>query len=100
MGPHRQTFRHTFPTAAALMAGERRGHREHPTPGPYCLGFEDGTECCPARSTDAFGEVAIPYHIADLQVFEIQRVVGSQQRARRLVVEVAPLPLHVLMRAF
>jgi hypothetical protein len=41
--------------------------------------------------------VLVPYHIADLQIFEIDRVVASQQRQRRLVMEVAALPLDALV---
>ncbi len=29
----------------------------------------------PARVTDALGQVVVPYHVGDLQVFEIDRVV-------------------------
>jgi hypothetical protein len=40
----------------------------------------------------------IPDHIGDLQIFEVERVVLTQQGERRLVLEVEPLPLDVLMR--
>ncbi len=40
----------------------------------------------------------IPYHVGDLQIFEVDRVVLAQQPERRLVVEVEPLAFDVLMR--
>ena len=88
MGAHAQPFGHTRPTAATVLAGVGGGHRDDPTPGACCLGFEDGTELRPARIADALGEVTIPYHVGDPQIFEIDGVVLAQQRQRGLVVEV------------
>src|SRR5258708_40289635 len=96
MGAHAQGFGHTFPTARTLLTGERGWHGDDSTPGPCCLGFEDGPKRRPARIADAFGEVVIADQVGDLQVFEIDRIVGSEQRERRLVVEVAALSLHLL----
>src|SRR5215469_10784351 len=91
MGPYRETFRHTLPTSATVLTGVLGGHRDHLTPGPCCLGFEDGAERRPARITDALGKVPIPDHIADLQIFQIDYVVGSDEGERRLMVEVGTL---------
>jgi hypothetical protein len=41
----------------------------------------------------------VAHQSADLQLVEIDRVVLAQQRKRGLVVEVAPLPLHLLLFA-
>ena len=76
------------PTAAAVLRGVSGWHGDDPTPGACCHGFEDGAESRPARIADAPGEVVIPYHAGDPQVFQIDRVVGSEQGERRLVVEV------------
>jgi hypothetical protein len=46
---------------------------------------------------NAFGEVRVPGHICNPQVLQIDRVVGSQERERRLVMEVSALTLHGLM---
>ena len=93
-----KTLGHTLPTAATVLAGVGRWHGDDSTPSVCCLGFEDGTELRPARIADALGEVAIPHHVGDLQIFEIDGVVVAEQLQRRLVVEVGALPLHRLMR--
>ena len=78
MGAHTQALGYALPTAATILGGVLGGNRGHPTPGACCLGFEDGTERRPARITDALGEMVVPYHVGDPQVFEIDRVVGSK----------------------
>src|SRR5262249_21233031 len=67
------------------------------TPGACCLGFKDGTKCCPASITDAFGQVAVAYHVGDPQIFQINRVVGTEKYQCGLVVKVGALPADVLM---
>ena len=98
MRAHAQTLLHERATAATRLAGIGRIHRDHPTPSVHCFGFEDGAKLRPAGITDALGQVVVPYHIGDLQVFQIDRVVGPEQRQRRLVVEVLSLASHPLMR--
>src|SRR5258708_11860664 len=97
MGTHAEAFRHALPAAARVVAGECRRNRDHLTPGPCCLGFKDAPERCPARIADAFGEVGVPDQIADLQVFQIDHIVLAHQAKRRLMVEITPLPLDLLM---
>jgi hypothetical protein len=63
------------------------------TPGACCLGFKDGTERCPARITDALGQVMIAYHVGNPQIFQVDGVVLPEQGERRLVVKVRPLAL-------
>src|SRR5581483_7827060 len=98
MGAHAEALGYARPTAATILAGIGGWHGDDPTPGACCLGFEDGTELRPARITDALGEMAVPYHVGDPQIFEIDGVVLAQQHERRLVVEVRALALHLLMR--
>jgi hypothetical protein len=43
--------------------------------------------------------MAVAHQSADLQIFERDDVILLQQRERGRVVEVAPLPLHVLLCA-
>jgi hypothetical protein len=74
---------------------EACGNRDHLTPGACCFAREDGPKRGPAYVVDARGEGVV----ADLHVFERDRVVLAQQGKRRLVLEVAPLPLHLLVRA-
>jgi hypothetical protein len=47
---------------------------------------------------DTFGQGAVPHQIADLQIFQRDRVMFAEQRERRLVVEIRSLAFHVLMR--
>src|SRR5690242_12168025 len=98
MGAYRETLRHTFPATATVLAGVVSRNRDRPTPSVCCFGFEDGTELRPTRIMDALSQVMIPYHIGDLQIFEIDGVVLAQQMQRGLVVEVEALALDVLMR--
>ena len=99
MGTHGETFLHPFATAAAILAGIGRWHRDNSTPGSCCLGVEDRTELRPAGITDALGEVVVPYHSADLQSFEIDGVRLAHQEERGFMMEVAALPLHLLLLA-
>src|SRR5260370_7537853 len=87
-----------LPTAATVLAGVGRRHGDDSTPSGYCFGFEDGPELRPARIRAARGQAVVPYHVGDLQVFEIDRVVGGNERERGLVVELPSLPLPLFMR--
>src|SRR5262249_18761319 len=98
MGTHAQALGHPLATAAAVLAGVLRGDRDDPTPGAGCRGFQDGAERRPAGIAAALGEVAVPHQSGDPQIFERDAVVGAQQTQRRLLVEVAPLPLDRLVR--
>jgi hypothetical protein len=69
------------------------------TPGPCCLGLEGSAELLPVGITDALGEMVIPHQVSDPQVFSIGHVVGPEKGERRLVMKVAPLPLHLLVLA-
>ncbi len=96
---HAQALGHARPAATTVLTGVGGWHGDNPTPGACCLGFEDGPEPRPAGIADALGEAAVPQQVGDLQVFQIDRVVGAQQRQRRLVVEVGPLSPDRLVRA-
>jgi len=69
-----------------------------PAPSPCCLGVEDGAKLRPAGIADALGQVTIPRQVGNPQVFQIDRIVVSEQRQCRLVVEVLPPALHCLVR--
>src|SRR5262249_14756247 len=97
MGAYAQALGHALPTAATVLAGELGRNRHHSPTGPFCLVCEDGTERCPPGIADALGEVMVPDHIADLQIFQVDRVVRAHQGEGRLVVEVAPLALDLLL---
>jgi len=106
MGAHRQAFRYPLcaaapigPHAATVLSGICWRDRHHSLPGPCCLVGEDSTELPPARIADALREVMVPYQGADLQIFELDRVVGCEQIQRRLVQTIPTLALDLLMRA-
>src|SRR5215469_8806523 len=85
-------------TPTTVLAGVLCGNRDHLTPGACCLGLKDGAKRCPASIGDALGEVVVPDHIRNPQIFHIDHVILLQQRECGLVMKVAPLPLHRLMR--
>ena len=70
----------------------------HSLPSIYCFESEDAQECRPPGITDAFGEMVIPDHVGRLQVFVVDRVVGSDQRERRLMMKILSLAAYLLMR--
>src|SRR5262249_50759901 len=59
---------------------------------------QDGQKRAPPGIRDALGQVVVPYQVADLQRFVIDRVVLTHQGERGLMVEVLALPSHVLRR--
>src|SRR5258708_4797121 len=98
MGTHAQRLGHTLPASATVLRRKRGRHSYDSTPGPCCLGFEDGAKRRPTSIADALGQVTVPCQVGDPQVFEIDRVVQQEQRQRGLVVKVCALSLHPLVR--
>ncbi len=96
VGTHGQALGHTFPTAAAVLAGVLGRNRLHSLASVCCFACEDGTKLTPACIRDAFGEVVVPHHIGDLQLFEIDHIVLTHEHERRLVVKITSLAFHVL----
>jgi len=97
MSAHAQRFGHTLPTARTILGGVLGRNRYHSLPGPCCLESEDGTELSPTRITDALGEAAVPHHVANLQIFEIDRIELLNQHQRSFVVKVRALAPDRLM---
>jgi hypothetical protein len=93
-----QAFGDQRATARTSLAGECRTDRHHPPTGACCLESEDAQERRPPCIADALGEMVVSEHIADLQVFMKDHIVGADQCERRLVVKVLPLATHFLMR--
>jgi hypothetical protein len=98
MPPSRQPFPDHRATARAPLAGKRRVDRNDSLPGTRSLEGEDGEELPPAGIRDALGESMVLHHVADPQIFVIDDIVLARQRAGFFVLEVPPLPPHVLMR--
>jgi amphi-Trp domain-containing protein len=97
MGPHRQTFLDPHPTAATVLGGIGGWHGDDATASVCCFAFEDGPELCPAGITDALGQVVVLDHVGHLQVFKIDDLVVAHQLERRFMLEVAPLPVDLLV---
>ena len=97
MGANRQTFLYAFPTTAAILRSVGRWHGYNSTASIYCFAFEDGPKLCPASITDALGQVRVPHHVGDLQVFEIDGIELAHQGKSSLMVEVLALPAHLLV---
>ena len=70
-------FSHPRPAVATVLRGIGRWHGDDSTASVCCFAFEDGAELRPAGITDALGQVGVPYHVGDLQIFEIDGVVRS-----------------------
>jgi hypothetical protein len=84
--------------ARAPLAGGGRRHGDYSLPGACCLESEVAQERRPPRITDTLGEMVVLEQSGRLQVFVVDRVVGTDQRQRCLVVKILPLSLHLLMR--
>ena len=97
MRAHAEALRDARPTATTVLAGvlRRDGHRVRT--GARGLVLRRGAKLPPADIRDGFAEAVVPYQVGDLQIFTIDRVIGPDERQRRLVVIIAPVPLHVLM---
>ena len=69
----------------------------HSLPGSYRLEREDGQKHTPPSIADALGQVVVPHHVGDPQVFVIDYVVRLDQLAGVSVMEVTALVADVLM---
>jgi hypothetical protein len=98
MPADRQAFRDDDATARTSLAGERGIHRNHSLPSIRSFESEDGHERTPPRILDGLSEMMVLDHVADPQVFMVDRVILAHERERRLVVEVLSLVVDALMR--
>src|SRR5215475_14073336 len=86
-----KTLLHARSASTAILAGIGGVYQHHSLAGPCCLAGEDGAESTPASVRNECAEAPVPYQVGDPQVFEIEGVVGLDQRQGRLVVKVSPL---------
>jgi hypothetical protein len=93
-----QAFLDHDTTARAHLARERTVYRYYPLPGAFSLESKDGEKRAPPCIGDALGKVTVPDHIADLQIFVIDHIIGSHQGERRLVMKVLSLTAHQMVR--
>src|SRR5262249_37957826 len=103
MGAHREALLHARPTPATILCRVGGGYQRYSLPGPRCLESEDDPKLPPARVRDGLAEAAIPYQLGNPpvfpQAFQIAELVTHPPRQARLMVEVAPLPAHLLVLA-
>jgi hypothetical protein len=71
----------------------------HSLPGSYRLESEDGQKRAPPSIADALGQVVVPHHVGELQVFVRDYVVRLDQLAGCSVMEVTALVAAVLVAA-
>ena len=79
MGAHAQLLgmRSPQPLQSWLVAEVARRQPDARRMLPWRRGY---SELRPARIADAFGKAAVPYQVGDLQVFQVDRIVGLEQR--------------------
>src|SRR5260221_6515800 len=99
MCAHAEALGQALVAAAAILRGERGWHGDDSFASIHCFACEDGPKCCPARVRTRLAEMGVADHVGHPQIFEIEGIVGAEQIERRLVVEVLPLPPHLLMLA-
>ena len=95
MPADRHALRDDDAAATTGLRGRGRRHGDDSTPGPCCLGAEDGQALGPPRVAEARGQVVILDQVGRLHVFVRDRVVLPDQGERRLVVEVGALALDL-----
>lgn len=93
-----QRLAHATAALGAILRRIGRIHLDHFTASIRSFACEDHGELIPARVTDAFGEMVIADHPADVQIFDGDVVVTANQVERRLVVKVGALPFDVQVR--
>src|SRR5215472_9285871 len=116
MGAHAQGYLHALPTAGTILRRIRRVGRFHSLTGACCLVRENRQEVAPPGIVNAFVQTALlagsvvlvvallillwggtAAQVGRLDRRDVDRVVGTHQSERRLMVEVVALPAHVLM---
>jgi hypothetical protein len=64
----------------------------------FSFAFRHCEKASPSYIADCLGEMAIPDHPANVQIFHRDRVIASDQIGRNLVVEILPTPRDFQMR--
>src|SRR3982751_4076858 len=82
-------------TRAALLRSKRRRNFPHSPSSFFRFGREDQEECSPGCVTNAFGEMMILDHPANLQLFYRNVVELADQCQADFVQKVEPLPLDL-----
>jgi hypothetical protein len=80
-----------------MPGGEGGIHRLHSLPGSSRLESEDGPTRTPTNNADALGQMVVPHHAGDPQVFVIDYVVRLDERTGFSVMEVTALVADVLV---
>jgi len=86
MPADRQALVDNHPTATTGLRSVRGiDGNDFPT-GACCLEGKKGQECCPPYVLDRFSKMMVLDRIGCLEIFVIDRVIGSYERERRLLV--------------
>jgi hypothetical protein len=110
MRPHGETLLYPFTAATAILTGVRWWHRYYSLAGACCLAGEDLAETVPSSVLERFIQASLGAgsvwqiaaltvglgcrsmtHVADLQIFEIDDIIGADQGKRRFMVKVLTL---------
>ena len=81
-----------------LGGGEEAFHIQDLPSRPLRLVAQESHELPPAGIRDRLGQLAIPHHPLDVQIFDGDAAVAIHQPATQLMVEVPPLIGHPLVR--
>ena len=71
---------------------------DYPATSACCLVRQDDEERAPPRVTDGLRQMVMLHHVGRLEIFVIDHIIGAYEGERRLVVKVAPLASHRLVR--
>jgi hypothetical protein len=93
VGADTQTLFDERATLRACLTGELGSHGNDGNVMHGSIGVHPGQELCPPCIMNAFRQVMVTYHVADLQVFIGNQIVRCDKRACRFAGKVFTLPL-------
>lgn len=94
MGPHRERFLDDLPTLVTLLRRETRVHSDDLMPGTCSLCTENIKERAPTGIENAFREMVIFYHAADVQILHCDGMIVLCIRFGGLAMMITALPTN------
>jgi hypothetical protein len=95
--PHRQRDTVSMAASRAFLRRVRRIHFDHRSSSLFRFEDHDHYELRPARVTDAFHQMMVPDHSLDIQIFDFDALVLSDQFSRFLEMKISSLTFHLQM---
>jgi hypothetical protein len=95
--PRRQPDLVSMAASRAFLRRIRRIHFDHFSPSLFRFEEQDHYELAPARVTDALGQMMVPDHSPDGQIFDFDALVLIDQLSRFFEMKIASLPFHLQM---